>query len=64
MFGHESHACPGRFIAMNEIKVLLANMIMNYDWRFKDGIERPQNLFIGTMIAPDPKVEVIFKKRK
>ncbi|KIX06643.1 uncharacterized protein Z518_04619 [Rhinocladiella mackenziei CBS 650.93] len=32
-FGHGKHACPGRFFAANEIKTLLALIIMLYDVR-------------------------------
>ncbi|OCK76206.1 cytochrome P450 [Lepidopterella palustris CBS 459.81] len=37
-FGHGKHACPGRFFASNEIKVLLCHLIMNYDFKFKGGV--------------------------
>ncbi|GKT51020.1 cytochrome P450 monooxygenase easM [Colletotrichum spaethianum] len=30
-FGHGLHACPGRFFASNEMKIVLAHSIMNYD---------------------------------
>ncbi|KIX05632.1 uncharacterized protein Z518_03604 [Rhinocladiella mackenziei CBS 650.93] len=30
-FGYSKHACPGRFFASNEIKVLIALLIMRYD---------------------------------
>ncbi|KAL1639239.1 hypothetical protein SLS58_008081 [Diplodia intermedia] len=36
-FGHGAHACPGRFFAANEIKVLLIFMLIRYDWRLPDG---------------------------
>ncbi|KAB2572900.1 Cytochrome P450 monooxygenase easM [Lasiodiplodia theobromae] len=36
-FGHGQHACPGRFFAANEIKVLLIFMLMKYDWRLPEG---------------------------
>ncbi|KIX08844.1 uncharacterized protein Z518_03501 [Rhinocladiella mackenziei CBS 650.93] len=35
-FGHGKHACPGRFFAANEIKTLLALIIMNYDIRCRN----------------------------
>ncbi|KAL1618717.1 hypothetical protein SLS54_007153 [Diplodia seriata] len=36
-FGHGAHACPGRFFAANEIKVLLIFMLIKYDWTLPDG---------------------------
>ncbi|EXJ93891.1 hypothetical protein A1O1_02284 [Capronia coronata CBS 617.96] len=30
-FGHGRHACPGRFFAANELKLLIAYLVMRYD---------------------------------
>jgi len=30
-FGYGKHACPGRFFAANELKVILAQIILGYD---------------------------------
>ncbi|KIV86966.1 hypothetical protein PV11_02540 [Exophiala sideris] len=30
-FGHGKHACPGRFFAANELKLLLAYLLVNYE---------------------------------
>lgn len=62
-FGHGTHACPGRFFAVNETKVLLAYLIQNFDWKFQDGTSRPANLWSDTISSPDPRVEVLFKRR-
>ncbi|KAJ3548541.1 hypothetical protein NM208_g955 [Fusarium decemcellulare] len=32
-FGHGKHACPGRFFAANELKTLMALMLMVYEFR-------------------------------
>ncbi|KAF3759878.1 cytochrome P450 [Cryphonectria parasitica EP155] len=32
-FGYGAHACPGRFLASNMMKIAMAFMVMNYDWR-------------------------------
>lgn len=42
-FGHGRHACPGRFFASSEIKLMLAYIIMNYD--FEPQKKRPENLW-------------------
>jgi ent-kaurene oxidase len=66
-FGFGRSACPGRFFASQQIKVLLAYLIMNYDLRVYDehgaGRGRPQNLEIGLAIVPDPKALIEFKQR-
>lgn len=36
-FGHGQHACPGRFFASNEVKIVLCYMLLKYDWRLKVG---------------------------
>jgi cytochrome P450 len=30
-FGFGRHACPGRFFALNEMKIFFAHMLLNYD---------------------------------
>lgn len=62
-FGYGRHACPGRFFAANEIKMILARTLLAYDIRMKDGEkERYQNLEFGLTSAPDPAKELLFKK--
>ncbi|PNP80129.1 hypothetical protein FNYG_06497 [Fusarium nygamai] len=36
-FGHGRHACPGRFFASNEAKLLLVHLIYRYDWKLEEG---------------------------
>ncbi|KAF5851676.1 hypothetical protein GGP41_000454 [Bipolaris sorokiniana] len=36
-FGYGRHACPGRFFAANEIKMVLARMLLQYDVKMPDG---------------------------
>lgn len=38
-FGHGRHACPGRFLADNQLKVALSHLVMKYDWRLPEGHE-------------------------
>lgn len=40
-FGLGQHACPGRFLAANEIKTALCHMLLKYEWRFPPGQSRP-----------------------
>ncbi|KIP02162.1 hypothetical protein PHLGIDRAFT_32288 [Phlebiopsis gigantea 11061_1 CR5-6] len=62
-FGHGRHACPGRFFAANELKAMMAYLVLNYDFKLEDGASRPENLFAGMVITPNPKAKVLFKKR-
>ncbi|KAF8658273.1 hypothetical protein AX16_002049 [Volvariella volvacea WC 439] len=64
-FGAGRHACAGRFFAATELKVMLAHILLNYDFRFvpKRPV-RPKNLVFNGAILPDPKVHLVFTPRK
>ncbi len=62
-FGAGKHACPGRFFAGNAIKVMLAYFLLNYDIRLKTGEERPKPMVIMMSKTPDPKGEILFRRR-
>ena len=61
-FGLGRTACPGRFLAAYEIKMMLAYVVVTYDVKFADGV-RPPDLFIMHNCAPNPTAEVLFRKR-
>ncbi|KAI1776976.1 cytochrome P450 [Hypoxylon cercidicola] len=64
-FGYGRHACPGRFFAANEIKLILARVLLGYDIRMPDGLtERYANLRMGSNAMPDPTKEILFKRVK
>ncbi|KAG9232275.1 cytochrome P450 [Amylocarpus encephaloides] len=64
VFGHGTHACPGRFFASNEMKLLLAHMLLYYDWKFPEGQEKANHIIMGTRRGPNPKQKVMFKSRE
>jgi len=61
-FGHGRHACPGRFFAASELKLLLAYVIMNYD--VKPLPSRPPNANLAGTILPPMKATIEVKRRK
>lgn len=63
LFGQGVQACPGRFFASNEIKVLLIYTVLNYDLKLEDGCQRPANKYGGVVISPDPTAKICFRKR-
>jgi len=68
-FGHGNHACPGRFFASNEIKVVLIELLRSWDFRLKGdlkgvGGERPSNIEHQMAVIPDMTVELDFRRRK
>lgn len=60
-FGHGRHACPGRFFAANELKLLLAYMVRNYDFQFIDS--RPPSEWVGPVLIPPRKATIRVRKR-
>jgi cytochrome P450 len=64
VFGHGHHACPGRFFASNEIKLLLAHMLMYYDWKLPEGQTKVQHNVNGTGISPNSRQKILYKSRK
>ncbi|KAF7168574.1 hypothetical protein CNMCM5623_001556 [Aspergillus felis] len=68
-WGYGAHACPGRHFASNQIKVLMAALLLRYDFRFaKDQnsdteYRRPPNVVEGVRIMPNPNVEVFVRDR-
>ncbi|KAI0033519.1 cytochrome P450 [Vararia minispora EC-137] len=61
-FGHGRHACPGRFFAANELKTMLAHIVLNYDIKFEDGAGKPPIRYIASTCVP-ANVNLCFRKR-
>jgi hypothetical protein len=53
---------PGRFFAANEVKALLAHMVVTYDMKIKEGKGVPPDLCIAGMRIPG-RTGVMFRKR-
>lgn len=62
-FGAGKHACPGRFFAGNEIKMILAYFLINFEMRLKPGQGRPKPMLLMMTKAPDPNAEILFRRR-
>ncbi|KAI0113556.1 cytochrome P450 [Nemania sp. FL0031] len=64
LFGHGEHACPGRFFASNEIKIVLCHLLMKYDWQFVPGAPEPEPRAFeaGKSCREDTKVQA--RRRK
>ncbi|KAK1976426.1 cytochrome p450 monooxygenase [Colletotrichum cereale] len=64
-FGHGRHACPGRFFASAELKVVLVHILRNYDIKICGDYskDRPLNRFVEVMATQDHTYELCFRKR-
>ncbi|KAF4999069.1 hypothetical protein FDECE_11628 [Fusarium decemcellulare] len=61
-FGYGRHACPGRFFAASELKMILSTALLGYDIRLADGVtERYQNMDFAGLSFPDPNKTLLFK---
>ncbi len=65
-WGYGKHACSGRFFASYEIKMVIAYLLMNYDFKFKEnqGGRRPRNVSFELQNAPDPTIEILLRRRR
>ncbi|KLO96693.1 Uncharacterized protein LW93_10073 [Fusarium fujikuroi] len=61
-FGHGYHACPGRFFAANEIKILLCHLLLKYDWKLPEGC-KPQPSFSGFKLLGDYSSNLLVRRR-
>ncbi|KAJ6031352.1 cytochrome P450 [Penicillium herquei] len=62
-FGHGAHACPGRFFASLEIKVILVRLLMDFEFKLKHGNQRPKNLHAHEYSYPHPETEILMRRR-
>jgi cytochrome P450 len=58
----DANFSPGRFFAVNEIKLILAWTLLKYDFKTKDG-KRPEDFRFEQYVTPDRKAEILFRKR-
>lgn len=70
-FGHGNHACPGRFFASNEMKVVLIELLRNWEFRLQGDVERkggedkrPKNHIDELGITPNMFAKLDFKRRE
>ncbi|KAH8430912.1 cytochrome P450 [Aspergillus melleus] len=65
VFGYGKHACPGRFLAAAEIKLIIAKIILRYEFRNETVVkERYPSHAFGRMNVPDASKPLLFKERK
>jgi len=62
-FGHGNHACPGRFFASNEIKIIFCHILLKYDWRLVPG-KNPETMIHGFNLAADHRTPLEIRRRE
>jgi cytochrome P450 len=63
-FGIGRHSCPGRFFAANELKAMMAHLVLNYDIKLENEGVRPPDLWFINSRVPNPTAEILFRKRQ
>ena len=62
-FGHGRHACPGRYFAACELKIMLAHIVLSYDVKMESEGVRPPDVWLALSCIPNPRGKVMFRKR-
>ncbi|KAJ7859036.1 cytochrome P450 [Mycena olivaceomarginata] len=60
-FSHGIHACPGRFFAANNIKMILAQILLNYD--IQPFPSRPPNISLGDISVVPVEAKMMIRRR-
>lgn len=62
-FGYGKFACPGRFFAFSELKIIVAHLIMEFDFKYPEDKTRPEQLNVVEVLHPDPSARLLIKRR-
>ncbi|KAI1148836.1 putative cytochrome P450 [Nemania diffusa] len=62
VFGLGKHACPGRFFAAAELKLILAHALLHYDFEVLP--KKPEGSWVGITRLPPLTATIKVKKRK
>lgn len=61
-WGIGKHACPGRFFAVDLIKIIVAKILTDYEVQL--GEQRPENIWIEYNVVPPPSATLSVRRRK
>lgn len=62
-FGYGNQACPGRFLGVAEIKMLVARLITEFDFKHPEGKSMPRTLGADENVFLDPAARILMRKR-
>ncbi|KAI1127403.1 cytochrome P450 [Nemania abortiva] len=64
-FGSGFHACPGRFLAQEALKMMFIHLLMNYELKFADDTTvRPPDIKRNFNSMPNFTVPILFRERR
>ena len=64
VFGHGTHACPGRLFAAHEIKIIVILLVQQLDWRLPIGAEPLAASCQGFHLFRDSSQKVEYRQRQ
>ena len=62
-FGFGRHACPGRFFAINEVKIALSHILLKYEFKLAEG-SVPRARRNGLSLNSDPAMKLMIRRRQ
>ncbi|EPQ55820.1 cytochrome P450 [Gloeophyllum trabeum ATCC 11539] len=63
-FGHGSHACPGRFFAANQLKLMIGHLLLNYDIQLEQPGVVPRQIWFEAAVLPHQTAKLLYRKRQ
>ncbi|KAM7190976.1 Cytochrome P450 [Naviculisporaceae sp. PSN 640] len=68
-FGYGSQACPGRFLGVAEIKLLLARLLTEFDFKYpavhgNESFQVPRTMTADENVFMDPRAKLMMRRRK
>ncbi|KAI1760692.1 cytochrome P450 [Hypoxylon sp. FL1150] len=62
-FGYGIHACPGRFFAAHELKVIVCHLLVKYEWKLAPETD-VKPFYLGETSLANPGTKMLFKRRE
>lgn len=62
-FGYGGQVCPGRYLAVGEIKLVLMRLLQEFDFASPKGNVRPRSIYADENVLLNPYAKVMMKKR-
>jgi cytochrome P450 len=62
-FGHGVQACPGRFLAVNQMKTILMRLLIECELQYPEGKSRPRSIYMEENAFPDPSATLMIRRK-
>ena len=62
-FGAGTHACPGRYYVSQEVKIMLAHLLLNFEIKWPEGKSRSANMVHDFATPPNAMAEMMFREK-